>query len=252
MSGRVTPNGQKIKELRKAAGIKQEVFADTDHASVPLRTYSNIENKNSPITHAKLDRIASLLKVPVEDLVLPEHARGARQQSGTISQVFELQRQNSAAKILKWRAYNSIEFEILVDLKPAQAAHVEELLTIIEYSCLEYFGDFLDRRDRDYNRDAEEPPACIVGKRFPEVHLRARAQELLILLEEAEIGVFRGSHNYNYYKDEQMSTRGITWYKFASADKSSITQPYNMGHVFNKTTKKWEPDQAEGPTRMPF
>ena len=69
----LTPNGARIKELRKAREIENTQKEVAYKAGLGIRTLRLIENENHPMDARRLRKLAAVLSVPFQSIVFAEH-----------------------------------------------------------------------------------------------------------------------------------------------------------------------------------
>lgn len=203
MKNELTPDGAKIKSLRKALPGDQQlqkIFC-TKLDGIKERKLREIENKNCPISPKQAQGLAGALGVNVNEILITQ---APAEQDGYIQCV--LKKCVSAIEILGQlrNLVGQCRARVDVDINTKQAALIEECLFLVqqiarrpivgEYESCEYS---VPEIERDTFSD----------RRFPEIYRMGRLNEVLQELHSYGVGVFVG----NYTRRQEHSQKLPKW-----------------------------------------
>jgi transcriptional regulator with XRE-family HTH domain len=173
--GRKRPDGNKIVNLRKQKGLKQERLAD--EANISVRLLRDIEKSNHPVPATTITAIATALQTTPDEVTLST-PDGTPASSVPLLKLTAIR----SAKDLSALASDADEFEwkLEVDPSPVTAPNMQHLMTIVRR--------LVDRWNWKDEFDMEP---------FGEIPRLARLQELLEQLREQGVGVIAGKYVRN-------------------------------------------------------
>jgi transcriptional regulator with XRE-family HTH domain len=192
--GRKRPDGNKIVELRKQHGLKQEVLAEK--VSISVRLLRDIERKNHEVPSTTLTAIATELKVSPDQITLPA------QEDSQQDQLLKLRLIRSASE-LKGLAQEAHQFwwDVNVDPTAATTKEMQQLLRIIRRLMeMPSITDEFDNEDATGPKDAPND--------FGYIKRLARLKESLDTLWEAGVGVLAATYWANLVTDKEDKTPG--------------------------------------------
>jgi transcriptional regulator with XRE-family HTH domain len=136
--GRKRPDGNKIVELRKQRGLKQEVLAEK--VSISVRLLRDIERKNHAVPSTTITAIATELKVTPDQIILRS------QHDSQQYQMLKLKPIRSACELerLASNAVHRYSWDVSVDPTAATAKEMQQLLRIVRrlVECLSVTDEF--------------------------------------------------------------------------------------------------------------
>ena len=176
--GRKRPDGNKIVNLRKQKGLKQERLAD--EANISVRLLRDIEKSNHPVPATTLTAIATALQTTSDEITLSTPADGTPASSVSLLKLTAIRSAKDLSALA--RDVTQLEYALEVDPGPETAKDMQHLMKIVRR--------FVDSR---YVRPWEEKDE-FDGESFGEIPRLARLHQLLEQLREQGVGVIAGRY----------------------------------------------------------
>lgn len=195
--GRKRPDGEKIVELRKQLGLKQEALAN--RVSISVRLLRDIEKKNHPVPSTTITAIATELKVSPDRITVPD------QDGSEQDQMLKLKRVRSATELAHVGGeVQEYWWDVRVDPTAATAKEMQQLLRIIR-RLVDRSSKITDEfDDQDATGPTADPP-----EDYGYIARLARLQEAIDTLWANGVGVLAASYYKNVVTDkDDESLRG--------------------------------------------
>jgi transcriptional regulator with XRE-family HTH domain len=195
--GRKRPDGNKIVELRKQRGLKQEVLAEK--VSISVRLLRDIERKNHAVPSTTITAIATELKVTPDQIILRS------QHDSQQYQMLKLKPIRSACELerLASNAVHRYSWDVSVDPTAATAKEMQQLLRIVRrlVECLSVTDEFDSENATGGKAEAPDD--------FGYVTRLARLQESLDTLWEGGVGVLAATYYRNSLTNQKDKSPGL-------------------------------------------